>query len=204
MSAPPSSGTAGARRAAPTRAARPRAQGAGRPWARAEGVSLHKLDALPESPALRRALADGVARGYDGPLPAPPAAARLLLVRAEGADVGLLVVAPGPGEAMTLLAVAVAPEERGRSLGLCAVLAAERRLAREGVRALYASVPRGNGRGVYFWLRAGYRPLAVPPAGASGCAPAAAEQTTAVEHGGAERGCGWFYRPLERPRRSPR
>ena len=120
----------------------------GRPWARAEGVSLHELDALPEAPALRRALADGVARGYDGPLPALPDEARLLLVRAEGAEVGLVAVAPGPGEmAATLLAVAVAHEARGRSLGLRAVLAAERRLSRDGIGELYASVPRGNGRG---------------------------------------------------------
>jgi GNAT superfamily N-acetyltransferase len=185
-------------RAAPTAEARSR-----RLWARAEGVSLHELAALPEAPALRRALADGVERGYDGPLPALPTSATLLLVRAEGADVGVLAFVPGPGEAAaTLLAVAVAHEARGRSLGLRAVLAAERRLGRDGVRELYASVPRGNGRGVYFWLRAGYRPLATPPASASGCAGDGLAPT--VEHGGSERGCGWFYRRLVRSRRSRR
>jgi GNAT superfamily N-acetyltransferase len=172
----------------------------GRPWARAEGVSLHELDALPEAPALRRALADGVARGYDGPLPALPDEARLLLVRAEGAEVGLVAVAPGPGEmAATLLAVAVAHEARGRSLGLRAVLAAERRLSRDGIGELYASVPRGNGRGVYFWLRAGYRPLPAPPMGSAACA---GDKLAPV--GGAHRvmeaGCGWFHRPLQRRR----
>ena len=175
-----------------------------RPWARAEGVSLHELDAVPEAPALRRALADGVARGYDGPLPELPSSAALLLVRAEGADVGLLAVALGPGEAAaTLLAVAVAHEARGRSLGLRAVLAAERRLARDGVDELYASVPRGNGRGVYFWLRAGYRPLSAPPAGSAACAGdglAPAREQAGGAHGATEPGCGWFYRPLQRRR----
>jgi GNAT superfamily N-acetyltransferase len=165
-------------------------------------VSLHELDAVPEAPALRRALADGVARGYDGPLPALPSSATLLLVRAEGAEVGLLAVAFGPGEAAaTLLAVAVAHEARGRSLGLRAVLAAERRLARDGVDELYASVPRGNGRGVYFWLRAGYRPLSAPPAGSAACAGDGLAPSVEGGNGsGTEPGCGWFYRPLQRRR----
>lgn len=166
-------------------------------WSHAEGVSLHPADALPETPSLRRALADGIARGYGGPLPSLPAGATLLLVCTEGAVAGLLEVTPGPGEAAaTILAVAVAPEARGRSLGLRAVLAAERRLEHDGARAIYASVPRGNGRGVYFWLRAGYRPLPEPPAGAAACGEGAPEA--------AREGCGWFYRRIERSRRSRR
>ena len=172
---------------------------AGRVWARRQGVSLHLLDSLPDALSLRRALADGVERGYDGPLSAFPDSARLLLVRAEKEDVGLLAIAPGPGQsAATLLVVAVAREARGRSLGLRAVLASEHRLRRDGVHELYASVPRSNGRGVYFWLRAGYRPLVALPAGVS--VRTGETFSSVADHGGTERGFGWFYRPLERPR----
>ncbi len=166
-------------------------------WSEAEGVSLHQADALPDSAPLRRALADGVARGYDGPLPPRPTGATLLLVREESETAGVLVLTPGPGKsAATVLAVAVAPERRGRAVGLRAVLAAERRLGREGSQAVYASVPRRNGRGVYFWLRAGYRPLLEPPEGGAPCAEGAPEA--------APEGCGWFYRRLDRPERGRR
>ena len=167
-----------------------------RAWTAAGGLALRRAEALPESAALRRALADGVARGYDGPLPPLPGEATLLLVEEEGAkeSSGVLAFRPGPGDgAATLLAVAVAPPRRGRAVGLRAVTACERRLARAGVRELYASVPRGNGRGVYFWLRAGYRPLLRPPGGAPPCPGGEGEP-------GFE-GCGWFYRSLERPPR---
>lgn len=170
-----------------------------RAWTAGEGLSLRRAPELPESPAIRRALRDGVARGYDGPLPPLPEGATLLLLEEEGEAVGALAFLPGPGaSAATLLAVAVAPHRRGRARGLRAVVACERRLRREGVRHLYASVPRGNGRGVYFWLRAGYRPLPEPPPSAPPCT------------GGAEgpgEGCGWFYRPAAQPpggRRRPR
>ena len=56
------------------------------------------------------------------------------------------------------IGVAIAPEARGRSIGVRAVFAAERRLRREGVRAFHARAPRGNGHGLYFWLRVGYVP----------------------------------------------
>ncbi len=171
---------------------------AGRVWARREGVALHLLDSLPDALPLRRALADGVERGYGGPLSAFPDSAKFLLVRAEREDVGLLVIAPGPGQsAATLLGVAVAREVRGRSLGLRAVLASEHRLRRNGVHELYASVPRSNGRGVYFWLRAGYRPLVALPVGVS--VRTGKTFSSVADHGGTERGFGWFYRRLERP-----
>ncbi len=166
-------------------------------WARAQGVSLRAADALPPEPALRRALADGVARGYGGELPPFPGDAALLLIEEGGESAGVLALKPGPGAAArTVLAVAVAPARRGRAVGLRAVVACERRLLRDGVRELYASVPRGNGRGVYFWLRAGYRPLPEPPA--------LAPPGWGGGQGASPEGCGWFYRRLERSPRERR
>jgi GNAT superfamily N-acetyltransferase len=82
-------------------------------------------------------------------------------VRAADEEVGALVIGPGRVEqrAATFLAVAVAPERRGRAFGARTLLAAERRLRREGVRTFYSRVPRTNGRGLYFMLRCGYAPL---------------------------------------------
>lgn len=163
-----------------------------RAWTAGERLSLRRATEPPSSPAIRRALQDGVARGYDGPLPRLPSGATLLLLEEEGETVGVLAFSPGPGEAAaTLFAVAVAPHRRGRAAGLRAVIACERRLAREGVRDLYASVPRGNGRGVYFWLRSGYRPLPGPPRGAPPCPGGGAEASG--------EGCGWFYRRAAPP-----
>ena len=168
-------------------------------WAAWEGVSLRPTPELPGAPELRRALADGVARGYGGELPPFPAGSALLVIEEGGGSAGLLALAPGPGEAArTVLAVAVAPGRRGRARGLRAVIACERRLAGEGVRELYASVPRGNGRGVYFWLRAGYRPLREPPPGGPGGPGGWGGGQGAAE------GCGWFHRPLGRPQRARR
>lgn len=148
----------------PEPAARPR----GGAWARGFGVTL--TPATPEAaigacPGIERALLDAVGRGYGGPPPLPPEGASCWLVRAEGEAAGLLTAErPAPDEA--ILGVAIAPERRGRSLGARAVFAAERRLRREGVRSFGARAPRSNGRGLYFWLRAGYLPLRGPaPAG---------------------------------------
>ena len=143
----------------------------GRTWARGFGVSLVQvempvddLEAVFE-PATLRGLRDGIERGYDGPLPPPPEDVRLLSIRAGDEEVGALAVLEGSPEerAATFFAVAIAPDRRGRAFGARTLLAAERRLRREGVRAFYARVPRTNGRGLYFMLRCGYAPLLRPP-----------------------------------------
>ena len=138
-------------------------------WARALGVSLATTTyaAVEADPALHRALLDGIAHGTAssavGALPPWPASAAWYLVRAGRATVGVAAVQrdrPRQGEA-TLLALAIAPEQRGRAVGTKALLAAERRLARDGASRLLARVPRTNGHGLYFMLRAGFVPLPV-------------------------------------------
>lgn len=133
-------------------------------WARILGVTLVPVEAaaVEADPMLQRALADGIEPGFAGTLPAIPAAATCYLVREGRTAVGVLVVQrdrPRRGEA-TLLAVAVAPDRRGHATGTKAVLAAERRLHDEGCARLLARVPRTNGRGLYFMLRAGLAPVA--------------------------------------------
>ena len=156
-------------------------------WARGFGVVLRgtTLDAaLAVCPTIERALRDGVARRYEGPLPAVPSDAECFLVRADGRHAGLLTVERDRPEAGTAtLGVAIVPEQRGGSLGIRAIFAAERRLRREGARAFQASAPRTNGHGLYFWLRVGYVPLR-----------------------GVDRGDGatWFELPKRRRRRAPR
>ncbi|HET6549979.1 MAG TPA: GNAT family N-acetyltransferase [Solirubrobacter sp.] len=116
---------------------------------------------LDAHPGLWRALADGIERTYAGALPPVPPDAECYLVRVEGETAGVLVLrrdAPGAGQA-ALLAVAVDPAARGRASGTKALLAAERRLRRDGLE-LRARVPRTNGRGLYFMLRAGFTPVA--------------------------------------------
>ena len=157
-----------------------------RTWARGLGVSL-----LPSAeatvlarPALVRALADGIAHGHDGPLPAFPEGATWHLVREGGTDVGVAVLRrdyPGAGEA-ALLAIAIAPEHRGRAVATKALLVIERRLKRLGVTRLLTRVPRTNGRGLYFMLRAGYTPL--PPAERPAAASADDEDVTWFARGG--------------------
>ena len=134
-------------------------------WTRALGVSLTTTApaAVEADPALHRALLDGIAHGHAGALPAWPAAAAWYLVHERGAVVGVVAVRgdhPRSGEA-ALLALAVAPERRGRALGTKALLAAEGRLLRDGASRVVVRVPRGNGHGLYFMLRAGFVPLPV-------------------------------------------
>src|SRR5690606_2980088 len=104
-------------------------------------------------------------RGYDGPLAPLPEGAGLYSVRAADEEVGALVIDPrGPEQrSATFLAVAVAPERRGRAFGARTLLAAERRLRREGGRMFYSRVPRTMGRGLYLMLVCGYAPLLRPP-----------------------------------------
>jgi GNAT superfamily N-acetyltransferase len=53
----------------------------------------------------------------------------------------------------------VTREARGRACATKALLAAERRLLAEGATRMLARVPRTNGRGLYFMLRAGFTPV---------------------------------------------
>ena len=146
-----------------------------RVWARGLGLSLIATDATTvlAKPALAQALADGIAHAHAGPLHGFPSEAEWYLVRdgsvdahpGAGAGVGVGVVVirrhwPHRGDA-ALFAAAIAPEHRGRSTATKAILLIERRLKREGIARLLARVPRTNGRGLYFMLRAGYTPL--PP-----------------------------------------
>lgn len=133
-----------------------------RAWASNDGVSLLRDDALDLAAheGLRQALADGLERGLSE-APDLPAGSERYLVRAGGETVGLLALCrdcPRPG-LVALIAVAIDPLMRGSSLGARALIAAERRLAREGAGELVTRVPKTNGRGLYFMLRAGYSPV---------------------------------------------
>lgn len=132
----------------------------GRPWARGEGVTLVAADAPPDDEGVVQSIREGIARSHRGSV--EPALPETLLyhVRAGGETVGVLGIAPGPGaRTVTFSGVAIAPEHRGQAIAVRAVRIAERRLRREGIRSFYGRAPRGNGRGLYFWLRAGYAPL---------------------------------------------
>ena len=138
-----------------------------RPWASFEDLSIVPsppidLEARPE---LRQAVADGIERGFDGDLPSLPEASEWYLLRVSSEDVGLMVVlrdCPEPGAA-AIVALAVDPEARGNAYATRALIAAERRLLRNGIERLVTRVPRTNGRGLYFMLRAGFTPFAEPP-----------------------------------------
>lgn len=133
--------------------------GRGGVWARGNGVTLSPFTG-PLSEGFARALRDGVERGYEGQLPAAPPGTICMTVRVDGAEVGLLAFEldqPSDG-AVTVHAVAIEAEQRGNDYGARALLVAERRLRRDGAGVFFARVPRTNGRGLYFMLRAGYAP----------------------------------------------
>lgn len=147
-------------------------------WARGGGVSLrrrerpftHSINDGPSdgpnealSDGLARALRDGIERGHERALPTTTDV-EWFEVRAGGATVGLLALRRDvpAASAVTVVAVAIEPARRGHDLGARALQIAERRLWREGLRECYARVPRSNGRGLYFMLRAGYAPLTPP------------------------------------------
>lgn len=115
-----------------------------------------------EAPGIARTLRDGIERGYEGELPPAPAEAERYAIEAGGAVVGLFAFVRDTPEAHAIAvhAVAIAPEWRGHAFGARALLAAERRLERDGYHDFYSRVPRGNGRGMYFMLRCGYAPVA--------------------------------------------
>ena len=132
-------------------------------WARFEGVGLVAAEAAALDVAgLRQAYIDGIERGFEGDAPELPEGVERYAVRVAGETVGLLAVmrdCPSEGDA-AVLAVAIAPAFRGHASGTKALLAAERRLLRDGVRRVLVRVPRTNGRGLYFMLRAGFTPSA--------------------------------------------
>lgn len=137
------------------------------PWARLDGVSVLPAATFDfdERPGLRQAYADGIERGYDGELPELPDGTERYLLRARSAEVGLLALLrdwPSQGDA-SVIAIAIDPEWRGNAFATKALLAVERKLQRNGVARLLVRVPRTNGRGLYFMLRAGFTPLAGDP-----------------------------------------
>lgn len=132
-------------------------------WTKALGVALVETtaEAVASDPALLRALTDGIERSADAAMPELGPGVEWYLVREGKTTAGVAVVqrdCPRPGEA-SLLAVAVSREARGRACATKALLAAERRLLADGVTRMLARVPRTNGRGLYFMLRAGFTPV---------------------------------------------
>jgi GNAT superfamily N-acetyltransferase len=90
--------------------------------------------------------------------------ATLLAERADGAVVGLARVRTPEDAGLVIDTLAVRADARNRGYGLEMVLAIETTFGEASTRA-YAGIPRENGLAVYFWLRAGYRPLYPVPAG---------------------------------------
>ena len=135
----------------------------GRGWARFEDVGLVAAEAADlDTEELRQAYVDGIERGFEGEPPALPSGVDRYAVRVEGETVGLLAVmldCPEAGDA-AVLALAIDPGSRGHAYGTKALLAAERQLRRDGAQRVLARVPRTNGRGLYFMLRAGFTPSA--------------------------------------------
>jgi GNAT superfamily N-acetyltransferase len=104
---------------------------------------------------------------FDDVVPWVEAGQAALISDAASAPIGLAVVVSGAPEAdaASVPLIAVEPARRFRGLGGEAALALERHLrARHGMERVFAPVPDGRGLAVYFWLRAGYRPLTVSDA----------------------------------------
>ncbi len=136
-------------------------------WARNKHVSIYSDPdpAFLKSTQIQSALSEGISRKPD----VLPAVFELDIpdvswygVRSHGESVGVLGLRPNvPAQGITvLIAVAIIKSYRGNALGTHSVLAVANRLKRDGVE-LYGSVPRTNGRGLYFWLRCGYSPTAL-------------------------------------------
>ena len=79
----------------------------------------------------------------------------VLVVTRDLRPVGFAVFRGGKA-AVRLDAIAIAADKRNLGLGTDAVLALEQRFTG---RPLLAGVPPANGLAIYFWLRAGYRPI---------------------------------------------
>jgi GNAT superfamily N-acetyltransferase len=137
--------------------------GSNAPWARGDGVNLRAAtaDDLADT-GVQRALHDGIERGYLGVVPEFPAGSECYAIVVGAERVGVIAFTRD-GERTTVHALAIVPEQRGHTYGARALLAAERRLARDGAHEFLARVPRGNGHGLYFMLRCGYAPIIPPP-----------------------------------------
>ena len=138
-------------------------------WVRSQGVSISAIEHLDieARPTLRQAFADGIERGFRGELPALPENADCYRLRANSVDVGALVLIPAipTRNDVSLVALVIEPKWRGNAFATKALLAVERRLLSEGGKRLVARVPRTNGRGLYFMLRAGFTPMTDAPLG---------------------------------------
>lgn len=81
-------------------------------------------------------------------------------IRAAGADrsaIGALTFQIGSDLLWTWLAIA--PQWRHRGIAAAAVARIEREAIGAGITQARVLVPVGNGVGLFFWLRLGYRPL---------------------------------------------
>ncbi|RLT44456.1 MAG: GNAT family N-acetyltransferase [Chloroflexi bacterium] len=135
-------------------------------WARGEGVVLRAAKAaLFDGPAIRQALLDSIERGYSGDPEQLSATAECFLIESAGEVVGVLGIERGrpDSDAVAVTTLAIIRKSRGHAYAARALLVTERRLVREGARALWVRVPRGNGHGLYFVFRCGYAPVTPPP-----------------------------------------
>ena len=134
-------------------------------WARGDGVELRPATAEDlDDAGVQRALRDGIERGYLGTASELPTGSEAYAILAAGQRVGVTAFTRDlEARAVTVHALAIVPEQRGHAYAAHALLAAERRLARDGIDEWYARVPRGNGHGLYFMLRCGYTPIIPPP-----------------------------------------
>jgi hypothetical protein len=83
-----------------------------------------------------------------------------LLVTRNASPVGLVVTRAGGRGPVCLDILVIEAAQRNLGLGTEAVLLLE---AQSGERPILAGVPCLNGLAIYFWLRAGYRPLWLLP-----------------------------------------
>ncbi len=134
-------------------------------WARGDGVMLRVATAEDlDDAGVQQALRDGVERGYLGALPEFPLGCEWYSIRADDERVGVIALTRDQvRREVTVHALAIVAAQRGHAYAAHALLAAERRLAIDGVRQFLARVPRGNGHGLYFMLRCGYAPIIPPP-----------------------------------------
>ena len=92
-----------------------------------------------------------------------PAGATFAAELVDGSVIGLLRITEAPDSALVFDALAVRADLRNLGYGQEMVITAEESFASRCTDA-YAGVPRTNGLAIYFWLRAGYRPLYPTPA----------------------------------------
>lgn len=84
-----------------------------------------------------------------------PGLVRLALLP-DGTPAGVARIRHGTGSTLVVDALAIRRDARNLGYGQEFVFALEREF---GATHSFAGVPRANGLAVYFWLRAGYRPV---------------------------------------------